>query len=98
MDALAELELRVGDKWMTVASERTPDWPSPDIDFDMGSWQDLPIPDDVPQFPRERWAAYPTKRMVVLMLCDHALDFELNEEQWIQVCLLMQYGGKTRLS
>lgn len=101
MDVLDELEQRVGEKWATAAAARLTPLPGP---FDFTDWTDWATiePDaltTVPQFPREQWASYPARRTVTLMICDRMLDFdELTDEQWAQVCLLMQYGGKTRLT
>lgn len=101
MDALDELEHRVGEKWATVAATRTPQWELPDNPFDFSEWMTIdPGLIRVPQFPRERWASYPAKRTLALMVCDTLLDRvdELTDEQWMMVCLAMQYGGKTRIS
>lgn len=103
MDALDELERRVGEKWARAVADRmNPQWQI----LDTSSWM-LPLPPDgdatkdplLPQFPREQWASYPNKRMVALLACDRMLDFDdLSDEQWMTLCLLMQYGGKTRIS
>lgn len=99
VDELTALENRVGEKWIAAAAARNPEWPVPDFEFDMSSWTDVaPLPPGTMQFPRERWASYPTQRTVVLMLADRMLDLDLTDEQWAQLCFLMQYGGKTRLS
>ena len=101
MDELTALEQRVGEKWVTVASARTPQWELPDDPFDFSEWvTNDPGPIHVPQLPREQWASYPAKRTVTLLLCDKLLDKadELTDEQWLMLCLAMQYGGKTRLS
>lgn len=95
---LNELEHRVGEKWATVATARLTPLPGP-FDFtDWTDWATEAAPTDVPQFPREQWASYPTKRATTLLLCDRLLDMDLTDEQWLNVCFLMQYGGKTRLS
>lgn len=97
---LAELERRVGEKWVAAVAVRLPEFEL----LDLGGWADsasLSFPVTVgPQFPRETWASYPAKRTVTLLLCEKLLDnaAELTDEQWITLCLAMQYGGKTRLS
>jgi len=42
----------------------------------------------------------PAKRTVALILAERLLDDaeNLTDEQWLQLCLVMQYGGKTRLT
>lgn len=79
-----------------------PQWEMPDDPFDMSAWLNNaePLSPAVPQFPREQWASYPTRRTVTLLTCDRLLDKadELTDEQWMDVCLLMQFGGKTRLT
>lgn len=97
---LEELERRVGAKWASVAAARMPQWAVPDDPFDIGAWQTdaMPADPDVPQFPREQWASYPAKRTTTLLLCDRMLDLDMTDEQWAQVCFLLQYGGKTRLT
>lgn len=104
---LAELEARVGQKWATAASARAPHFDVTGWTVDFQAWfgtlleqTDPPeIPADWPQFPPERWLTYPTRRLLVLMTCDHMLDFdELPDEQWFQLCFLMLYGGRERVS
>lgn len=100
-EALEELERRVAEKWAAATAARTPEWPLPDVEpIDFSDWQMKPLPPDWPQFPREKWATYPVKRIVTLMICDRSLDMadRMTAEQWFQVCFLMQYGGKTQLS
>jgi hypothetical protein len=83
-------------EWVDVAKI-----PLPVNAFEMSTvGQPLPPPlPDTPQFPREQWVSYPAKRTAALMVADRLLDFdELTDEQWIQLCLLMQYGGKTRVA
>jgi hypothetical protein len=93
------LERRVGEKWVAAAA-RMPRWELPE--FDMSAWDEAmktPLPPDVPQFPREQWASYPNRRRVALMIADRLLDFdELSDEQWVTLCMVMQYGGKTRIA
>jgi len=104
-DDLDVLERRVCEKWVAAAAARMPADafdPSSWLDgIDMSAWDEAmktPLPPGTPQFPREQWASYPAKRTVALMIADRLLDFEeLTDEQWMQLCLLMQYGGKTRL-
>jgi hypothetical protein len=99
-NALDEIERRVGEKWIAAASARIPD------NFDVSQWADMVDTDDgqrarpprVAQFPREQWASYPAKRRLVLNAVERMLDTELTDENWARVCLLMQYGGKTRIS
>lgn len=103
-DALDELERRVGEKWVAAAAARMPQWDVPEFDVDWEAWFGTldtagALPDDWPQFPREQWARYPAKRTVVLLIADRMLDFdELTDDQWIELCWLMQYGGKTRIA
>lgn len=101
MSALTELERRVGEKWAAAAAARAPQWPQA---LDMNEWfgaiDAAPLPPGAPQFPRAQWATYPANRAVVLTACDRLLDSadELTDEQWMAVCMLMQYGGKTRIA
>lgn len=101
MDALEELERRVGEKWVAAAAARTPDWPVPAVEWS-DDWKEAmkkPLPPGTLQFPREQWASYPNQRTVALLIADRLLDFdELTDEQWMQLGLLMQYGGKTRIA
>lgn len=98
---LDELEQRVGEKWAAIAASRLPAEA-----FDLSQWaqwgdiEQPPTQSPPTQFPRERWASYPARRTVTLLTCDRMLDFAdaLTDEQWMTVCFLMQYGGKTRLS
>lgn len=97
---LDEIEQRVGAKWSAVAKARQSPLPG---SFDFTDWTDWATfgstPSDGLQFPREQFAVYPIKRATTLLLCDRLLDFaELTDEQWMTVCFLMQYGGKTRLT
>ncbi|WP_142245552.1 hypothetical protein [Mycobacterium sp. IS-836] len=104
MDELDELELRVGEKWAAAAAARIPQ------DFDLSHWSEVfdltdlppatPLPPDWPQFPREQWLRYPVKRQLTLVLCENLLDRndELTDEQWMLLCLMMQYGGKVRIA
>jgi hypothetical protein len=103
------LERRVVEKWVAAAA-RMPRWELPEFDmsawelpeFDMSAWDEAmktPLPPGTPQFPREQWASYPNRRRVALMICDRLLDFdELTDEQWVTLCMVMQYGGKTRIA
>lgn len=98
------LERCICEKWVAAAAARAPMWPMPEdpLDFDMSAWDEAmktPLPPDVPQFPREQWASYPNRRRVALMIADRLLDFdELSDEQWVTLCMVMQYGGKTRIA
>ena len=99
MNDLEELERRVTEKWVAAAAKRAPEWELPDLwAFDFSNWLAHPpaLPNNWPQFPREQWLVYPEKRRVTLLICDKALDQDLSDEEWIHVCLLMQYGGKER--
>lgn len=101
MTDLAELETCVTKKWLEAAGNRLAQWMLPENAFDPTEWSealDEALPPETMQFPRETWASYPAKRAVVLTVADRMLDFELNDEQWAEVCFLMQYGGKTQLS
>lgn len=99
-DDLRELERRVGEKWAAAATARIPERELPVFDIHMSAWQNLPpLPPGTPQFPREQWASYPARRTAALLAADRMLDFdELTDEQWMDVCLVMQYGGKTRIA
>jgi hypothetical protein len=99
-DELQQLERRVGAKWVAAAAARTPEWAVPEAAFDMSAWTDMaPLPPGTPQFPREQWVSYPNRRAVALLLADRLLDFdELTDEQWTQVCMVMQYGGRERVA
>lgn len=102
MTELEEIERRVGQKWLARAVHRQNLlWGSsdPTLEWDMPSW-DLPeAPAGWPQFPRDQWAALPNNRIIALMIAERMLDFDdMTDEQWHSVCLLMQYGGKTRLA
>lgn len=97
-DQLDELEHRVAEKWAAVAGSRIdPRW-----QFDVTTWglhPPPPLPPGTLQFPREQWARYPAKRAAVLLACERILDHgELTDEQWLTVCLAMQYGGKTLIA
>lgn len=96
MTDLAELEERVTEKWARTASQRV------DLSgFNPNKWGDLRdwgAAADVPQFPREQWATYPGKRLIILMLVDRMLDLEMNDEQWYALNYLMLYGGRTRIA
>lgn len=97
---LSDLERRVCEKWIRVAAERASAWGLPEMDLDMSAWAEVaqtPLPSGTMQFPREQWVSYPAKRTYILLLADRMLDLDMDEERWMQVCLLMQYGGKTRL-
>jgi hypothetical protein len=102
---LEELERRVAEKWAAAAAARIGVY-SPGFSFDVAGWFDsladsgeVSMPDDWPQFPREQWVSYPNKRTAALLLADRLLDFdELDDEQWSTLCLLMHYGGKTRIA
>ena len=105
VDQLEELECRVGAKWIAAAAARTPLWSCPADPFggDMSAWTGAmtrPLPPGTMQFPRERWASYPARRRLTLMVCEKLLDAasDLNEEHWMTLCLAMQFGGKTRLA
>ena len=102
-EALEDLERRVLARWAAAAAERTPD------SFDVSKWSGVYdhaswLPDDAGlpppmQFPREQWVSYPAKRRVSLMLCDRMLDFDvLTDEQWMLLCMTVQYGGKERIA
>lgn len=98
---LRELEARVCGKFMAAANVRAAGWSVPDDPFDWSDWfGSTEQSGDVPQFPREQWASYPAKRTAVLMACDRLLDDadKLSDDQWLTLCLAMQYGGKTRLA
>jgi hypothetical protein len=98
-EPLEELELRVGGKWVAAAAARTPEWSVPDFEFDMSAWTDVaPLPPGTMQFPREQWVSYPRRRTMSLLVVDRMLDLDMNDEQWGQVCFLMQYGGKERIA
>lgn len=96
---LDALERRVGEKWMTAVAARMPHCDFPDNPFDSTDWLAVasPMPSGVPQFPREQWVSYPDMRTVALLIVDRMLDLDLTDEQWTQVCFVMQYGGKTRV-
>lgn len=103
MSALAGLEQRVVEKWVTAAANRGPMWPAADA-IDFSSWltdtDTAPLPADVPQFPREQWLVYPARRTLALMMCERTLDSaqELSDDEWSLLCLTMWYGGKTRIA
>lgn len=103
-DQLKELERRVGEKWVAAAAARIPADafdPSGWLDsIDMSEWGASSLPPGTLQFPREQWASYPNKRTVALLLAERLLDDadSLTDEQWLLLCLVMQYGGKTRIS
>lgn len=108
-DALDVLEALVAVKLATVANARMPHKLMPDVSFDpsdwlgsidISTWQNLPpLPTSILQFPRESWARYPAARTWALLLVDRMLDCDnLTDEQWMQMCLVWQYGGKTRLT
>lgn len=88
---LAALEQRVTEKLAAVQ----PKWDLPDIP----SLPPLPVevpdlPDDWPQFPRERWAIAPARRAKALCLADVLIDQgKLSGAGW-----LVAYGGKERIS
>jgi hypothetical protein len=104
--ALDDLEQRVGQKFAEAAASRV-QLPTAKATFDVVSWLagldtsgSVALPDDWPQFPREQWVSYPNKRTAALLFAEHLLDRadELTDEQWSSLCLLMHYGGKTRVS
>jgi hypothetical protein len=88
---LDELEQRVTKK-LTAALPKwpVPDDPLPPMDFSLVP----PLADDVPQFPRERWLTYPARRARALVMADKAIDLGMLSEAG----LLVQYGGKERIS
>jgi hypothetical protein len=99
-DDLPAIEDRVARKWAAAAAKRM-DGFDPQWKLDVGSWvlPDAELPADVPQFPREQWVSYPMKRTLALLLCERVLDSgELSDEQWMWLCAVMQYGGKTRVA
>jgi hypothetical protein len=104
MTTLDELEQRVGERFARAAAART-QIPTASASFDVASWFDgladtgeVALPEDWPQFPREQWVSYPNKRTAVLLLADNLMNHDLTDEQWSTLCLLMYYGGKTRLT
>lgn len=101
---LDALEHRVRERFVAKSAERVSDWNGIYDGFDASSWLQTsplsPLLPSVPvvQFPREQWVSYPARRTLVLLTVDRLLDLdELSDEQWVKVCLLMEYGGKTRL-
>ena len=99
MSALADLEERVTAKFLAAAAGRTPEFDTSAWDIDMSQWQPSePLPPDTPQFPRQQWVVYPTRRAVVLTIIDRALDLDLTDEQWSQACFLFWYGGRERIA
>jgi hypothetical protein len=105
-ETLESLERRVGQKWAAAAAARIDQRIDPQWNLDVGSWGSAageglpPLPPGTPQFPREQWASYPTARRVALQMCEHLLDnvAELTDNQWMLICVTMQYGGKTRIA
>lgn len=102
-DDLDELEQRVGEKWARAAAARMAAWVSArEFEIDLREWLvEFPEPARAPimQFPREQWASYPASRTVALTTCEALLDLdELADNQWLYVCVAMQYGGKTRIA
>lgn len=99
IDHLIELEERVTRRWLEAVAERPPLWGF--APADLPDWSDVqwePLPPGTPQFPREQWVSHPYRRAMTLILCDRMLDFDLDDEKWLQVCFLMQYGGKERVA
>lgn len=98
-DALAELERRVTEKLMAALPQwDLPPDPMPDpAEFWRRAVEDAdvpPLPDDWPQFPRERWIIYPARRAYALIMADKAIDLgHLSEAGF-----LVQYGGKERIA
>lgn len=88
---LAALEQRVTEKLAAAM----PKWDLPDNP----SLPPVPIeapdlPDDWPQFPRERWAIYPARRAYALTLADKLIDMG----QLSEAGLLIAIGGRERIS
>jgi hypothetical protein len=103
-DSLEQLERRVGEKWASAAATRFPADafdPSGWLDgIDASEWGLDELSPGTMQFPREQWASYPNARTVALLTAEAALGRadELTDEQWVTVCMVMQYGGKTRIA
>jgi len=98
-NALADLEQRVREKLIVANQAAHPEWAELAASF--AEWVpksielDLvpPLPDDWPQFPREKWITYPNRRTYGLLLADKAIDLgHLAEAGW-----LLQYAGKERI-
>lgn len=88
---LAALERRVTEK----LADAMPKWDLPDDPLPPLDFSAIPtLPDDTPQFPRERWAIAPARRAQALILADKLIDQgKLSEAGW-----LVGYGGKVRIS
>lgn len=95
MSALQDLERRVAEKLASTWRSH-PDFPAWVLDEE--PWEPpkelLSLPADWPQFPLERWAVLPARRVTALVLADKAIDSgHFTEAGW-----LLQYGGKVRIS
>ncbi|WP_029923933.1 hypothetical protein [Nocardia otitidiscaviarum] len=91
-DLLSELEQRVTAK----LNAALPQWDlPPDLMPAESQWRGVPpLPDDWPQFPRERWVTYPSRRAKALILADKAIDIG----RLADAGFLVRFGGKERIA
>lgn len=88
-ELIAELDQRVAEKLAAIL----PVWELPDEP--VIEWGPVePLPEDWPQFPRERWCILPAARVRALCLAEKLL--EQNEVGY--AAYLYHYGGKMRMS
>lgn len=92
-DALAELERRVTEKYVAATQARQ----VTAIDFSPWNLGVVAV-SDLPQFPREQWVTYPTRRVAALLVVDVALDSELSVNDWQTISWLMFFGGRERIA
>lgn len=89
-EALAELERRVTEKLRAAM----PDGKLPELTR-LPAPADLPpLPDDVPQFPRPRYAYSPARRAEVLCLADNLID----QGEVEAAAMLIEIGGRERIA
>lgn len=97
-EPLEELETRVTARYIEKCNIG---WQLPDVEpLDTSDWYMGPLPDDVPQFPREQWITYPNRRHYALLIADRMLDFwdDLDEPQRTQLAFLLGCGGRERIA